>query len=279
MPEGPEVTILAKSLNKLLKNRELKKIKIIKGGKYEEKSPLNFRPFTKKLPLKVEEVKNKGKLIYWIFSKKDGSSDFFMINHLNMTGIWSINQQLKHSALEFVFKNPTGFLSLFYTDIRRFGKIEFGMDIQELKPILNILGPDIVNDKGFSFKDFEDIAALKRRINITKFLMDQHNISGIGNYLKSEILYAAKVSPHRNVGSLSKEELKNIYDAAKKISKMSMEWKGMSKSDFRDIDGTKGDFQKMLKVYCLDKDLLGNKIAKEKTKDGRTTHWVPELQV
>ena len=150
--------------------------------------------------------------------------------------------------------------------------------MNELAPILIKLGPDIVNNKGFSFKDFQNIAALKGRINITKFLMDQHNISGIGNYLKSEILYSAKVSPHRNVGSLSEKELKNIYDAAKKISKLSMEQKGMSKSDFRDIDGTKGDFQTMLKVYCLKKDPLGNEVVKEKTKDGRTTHWVPKLQ-
>ena len=273
MPEGPEVSILARSLNKLLKNKELKEIKILEGGKYENKAPNNYELFKRNLPLKVTEIKNKGKLIYWIFS-----DDTFMINHLNMTGIWSVNQQLKHSALEFIFGSKKN-LTLFYTDIRRFGRVEFGPDKPELERILKIIGPDIVNDKGLSFKIFLEIAEKKKRLNITKFLMDQHNISGIGNYLKSEILYMAKISPHRNVGSLSREELKDIYDAAKKISKSSLEWKGMSKRDFRDIDGTKGDFEKMLRVYCREKDPNGYKVVKEKTKDGRTTHWVPDLQI
>jgi formamidopyrimidine-DNA glycosylase len=275
MPEGPEVMVLTKTLNNLVKNKTLTKIKILSGGKYEDKSPKNYIAFTKELPLKILSVKNKGKLMYWEFS-----NGMFMVNHLNMTGIWTIGEKLKHSALEFKINNKINKdnkdnkdneLILYYIDIRRFGRIEFTYD----KKFLNDLGPDVFY---LDLKEFIKIAKTKPRTNITKFLMDQKNISGIGNYLKSEILYEAKISPHKNVEDLSEIELKNIYDAIKKIIKISLDWKGMSMKDFKDIDGTKGEFQNFLKVYNLKKDINGNIIKKEKTKDGRSTYWVPILQ-
>lgn len=32
-------------------------------------------------------------------------------------------------------------------------------------------------------------------------------------------------------------------------------------------------------VYSQEIDPLGNRVVKEITKDGRTTHWVPQLQI
>jgi len=270
MPEGPEVTVITNSLNKLLKNKTLLKIKILPGGKYENKAPDNYLKFVKNLPLKVDGIKNKGKLIYWRFS-----NDNIMLNHLNMTGFWSIDKIYKHSALKFIFEDN---LILYYTDIRRFGRVEFAKEFNEIEDILKDLGPDVVNDKGFLFKTFSEIAEKKKKLNITKFLMNQHIISGIGNYLKSEILYESRISPHRTVGSLDKSELKELYINIKKIPQLSLQFNGMSKSDYKDIDGKKGDFEKFLKVYCRLKDNDGNKIIKEKTKDSRTTYWVPDLQ-
>ena len=270
MPEGPEVTVLTRSLNKITKNKVLLRLDIVKGGKYEKKAPNNYLLFIKNLPTKVLSVKNKGKLMYWEFSNGN-----YMVNHLNMTGIWSINKKFKHSALKFTFEDN---LILYYTDIRRFGRIEFAENFKAVKIILDQLGIDVVNDKSFSLKIFNNLAEKKKKCNITKFLMDQHIMSGIGNYMKSEILYLARISPYRTVGDISLEEKKKIFEAIKKVSKESLSWNGMSKSDFKDLDGKEGDYEKFLKVYCRDKDPLGNKVERIKTKDGRTTHWVPNLQ-
>lgn len=272
MPEGPEVTIIRNSLDKLVKGKTLLEIEILKGGKYEKKSPDNYNLITEKLPLKVKGVYNKGKLMYWEFA-----NGMYMINHLNMTGYWSINVSYKHSALRLNFKEKN--LVLYYTDVRRFGRIEFLKSKVELKPILDKLGRDIVNDNNFTVNDFIEVAEKKKKQNITKFLMDQSNVSGIGNYMKAEILYQAKISPVRTVGSLSEEDLKNIYQATKRVAKSSLEWGGMSKSDYRDIDGKKGDFESLLKVYCKKKDPNGNPVSTLKTKDGRTTYWVEKVQI
>lgn len=271
MPEGPEVTIIRKSLDKLIKNKTLLEIEILKGGKYEKKSPDNYKLFTEKLPLKVKGIFNKGKLMFWEFS-----NGMYMINHLNMTGYWSINVSYKHSALRFNFKENN--LILYYTDVRRFGRVEFLKSKSELNPILKKLGSDIINDDSFTINDFISLAEKKKKQNITKFLMDQSNVSGIGNYMKAEILYRAKISPLRTVDSLSQDDLKNIYKATKKVAKSSLEWGGMSKSDYRDVDGKKGDFESLLKVYCKKKDPLGNPVSALKTKDGRTTYWVEKIQ-
>lgn len=272
MPEGPEVTIITRSLNKLVKNKTLIKVRILQGGKYENKAPNNFLLFKENLPLKVESVKNKGKVMFWTFSNGN-----VMLNHLKMTGFWSIDKKYKHSALEFIFCENN--LRLFYTDVRRFGRVEFGQGISDLKEILDNLGPDVINDTSFTFSVFNKLTQNKKRLNITKFLMEQSIMSGIGNYMKSEILYEARISPYRTVGSLEEKEKKRIYKAILRIGKDSLNWGGMSKSDYRDIDGKKGDFEKLLRVYCKSKDPLGNKIETIKTKDGRTTHWVPELQI
>lgn len=276
MPEISEVNIITNSLNKLLKNKTLIKVEILKGGKYENKAPNNYQLFVRELPLKVDYIRCKGKIIYWLFSNGN-----VMLNHLKMTGFWSINKKEKHSALKFVFEDKDkdkNIIKLYYTDIRRFGRLEFGENLSNISEFLNKLGPDVLNDPSFLFKKFKEITIKKKRTNITKFLMDQENISGIGNYLKAEILYESRISPHRTVGSLNDEELKKLYDNIKKIPKLSYQWKGMSRSDYKDIDGKKGEFERFLKVYCREKDPSGNQVIKEKTKDGRTTYWVPSLQ-
>ena len=274
MPEGPEVLQISSSLNKLLKNKTLFKIDILEDGKYEKKAPNNYQLFINHLPLKVDYIKAKGKIIYWLFSNGN-----VMLNHLKMTGYWGFEKE-KHSALRFVFKDKNNEkLKLYYTDVRRFGRLEFGKRFSNIKEFLDKLGPDVLNDLSFSFKKFKEIVEKKKRTNITRFLMDQENISGIGNYLKAEILYESKISPHRTIGNLDEKELKILYDNIKKIPKLSYHWKGMSKSDYKDIDGKKGDFEKFLKVYCQDKDPVGNKVIREKTKDGRTTYWVPDIQI
>ena len=52
-----------------------------------------------------------------------------------------------------------------------------------------------------NFNDFFTIVSHKKheQKTLTKFLMDQKNISGVGNYIKAEALYEAKISPYRKI--------------------------------------------------------------------------------
>jgi len=43
-------------------------------------------------------------------------------------------------------------------------------------------------------------------------------------------------------------------------------------------DGTKGDFKFNFQVYAQETDPAGRLVIRDKTPDGRTTHWVKEIQ-
>jgi DNA-formamidopyrimidine glycosylase len=268
MPEGPEVSIITDALQKYFKGKTLKEINIVPGGKYDKKSPDNYEFFIEQLPLTVNSIKNKGKLMYWSFDK-----NLYMLNHLNMTGKWSFKKE-KHTTLEFKIGKEV----IYYTDVRRFGRVEFLKNKEDLENKLDKLGPDMLRDKSLTEERFLDIIKKYRRRNITRVLMDQSIFSGIGNYLKSEILYASRVSPHLIVSQLDEKELKMLYQQSRKIITKSYQKGGVSKRDFKHVNDDDGQFQMMLEVYGKKTDRHGNNIRCEKTKDGRSTYWVPEIQ-
>jgi formamidopyrimidine-DNA glycosylase len=107
---------------------------------------------------------------------------------------------------------------------------------------------------------------------IEEIITDQQLIiSGIGNYLKSEILYDCKLAPNRKIKNINEEELKSLFNSMKTLTKK------LTKS--LDIDEDKeGYYEKQFKVYRKEEDPLGNKVETYKTKSGRTTHWVPSIQ-
>jgi len=269
MPEGPEVTRIAHELNIYLKNKILLSINILSGSKYVKKAPNNYQEFIDKLPLKIEGVKNKGKLIYFIFDKYN-----YMINHLIMTGFWG-HEKGKYASLEFELE---GDKKLYFCDARKFVFVEFLDSKRELDIKLSQLGPDFLNNDDFDLDLFTKILKKRKKSNISTILMNQKIISGIGNYLKSEILYAARINPHRSVASLNEEDIDKLFKEGKRIIKASYRMGGTSKKDYVHVDGSKGTFQDFLKVYGKKEDEFGNKIVAEKTKDGRTTYWVPVLQ-
>jgi len=116
---------------------------------------------------------------------------------------------------------------------------------------------------------------------ICQVLLDQDTIAGIGNYLKAEILYEAGIAPGRLVSSLSSEDLEALREAAHRVILESYRAGGLTIENFQAPDGKQGVFE--VKVYGQKTDPDGRDVvtwgAKEGLKDGRTTHWVPDLQV
>ena len=52
------------------------------------------------------------------------------------------------------------------------------------------------------------------RRQLSGLLLDQGFLAGVGNYLRSEILFDAGISPYRKVGSLTESELENLAKSA-----------------------------------------------------------------
>ena len=99
------------------------------------------------------------------------------------------------------------------------------------------------------------------------------------NYLKAEILYAAHVSPHRTCASLTDKELTRICKYTNEIMYTSYKSGGATILTYKDENGNPGTFSRRFMVYNQKTDPAGNPVIRETTKDKRTTHWVPKVQV
>jgi DNA-formamidopyrimidine glycosylase len=287
MPEGPEVNVIKDGLNNVIKNKLIVSVNLPESSKFLKKTPDGYNDFKDDLPLKCIEVKSKGKMIYFVFEK-----GWYLICRLLMSGGWFIEKASKHNHFEMVYQkikgkekengNETETNSIWFVDPRHFGTLKWTQDKSVLESVLKDIGPDLLNDKDkISGEDY--LNKMKNSKNgkkkIAVVLMDQSVFSGVGNYLKSEILYQAKVSPNSIISNIPDEKLKEIFQISLDKIKMSYKAGGASIRDYSDIKGNEGKYSFNLVVYKKKKDPLGNTIIMEKTKDGRSTYWVPEEQI
>lgn len=270
MPEGPEVTILTENLNYELKDKIIENFEISSTSRYRNKAPDNFISFEANLPIKIKGVKNKGKLIYFLFDK-----NFSLLNTLGMSGGWSKSKG-KHTSVTVTLE---GGKKYYFIDVRHFGTFKFFDNNRDLEKRLAKLGPDMLNDKDLTSNSFIRRLRKYKHYNICKAIMDQKIICGVGNYLKSESLYHAKINPLKKVEDLSSEELERLFRSIRKKIRESYLSEGVSVRDFSDLDDKKGKYQFYFEVYCQKKDSKGRKVVKIVTPDKRSTYYVPEIQV
>jgi len=82
----------------------------------------------------------------------------------------------------------------------------------------NELGPDPLSNNWNREKAIENLLKFKdEKIGIA--LLNQSIIAGIGNILRNEILFRARVNPERTIKSLTIAEIENIVDTCELLSK------------------------------------------------------------
>ena len=277
MPEGPEVTIVAEGLDEILQGKYITNFEVSDNGRYRNKAPDNSVPFKDSLPLLVEKVENKGKLIYFTFSSK--KDKFYMINTLGMSGVWKKRKE-KHTCfvLEYTSSLEEEKEKIYFVDQRHFGTIKFLTSKEDLEKKLKEIGPDMLNDPKMNYKLFKERLLKYKNWNIVKVLMCQKIISGIGNYLKSESLYHARLSPFLKVEDLTEQQFYNLYQSIRLKIVSSYNQGGVSVKNFVDVDDKKGQYHFTFQVYCEKYDKKGNKVEKVVLDDKRSTYYVPILQ-
>ena len=267
MPEGPEVkTTVDWLLN--FKGKTIKSVGIISGRYGKKKEIPGWDRFD--YPVLLKDVNCKGKFIYFTFSDKE---DYYMFNTLGMSGMWS-NVHSKHARVVFFFEDAE---PLYFIDIRNFGTLKVVNSLSDLNKKLKSLGPDMLEGEIRPDQFYKRIHKYGHK-TIAEVLMNQKVVSGIGNYLKAECLYAASISPHRYCCQITEKESNKLFYECRKIIRRSYETGGATISTYRQPGGEKGLYSRRFAVYNQKCDPLGNKVIKESTKDKRTTHWVPEIQ-
>jgi len=266
VPEGAEVKIIAEGVAKQVGNNRLLSVTSL-SGRYAKSEIEGLA--TLSLPLKILGVGARGKLVFWILDNEN-----FLLNTLGMTGGWT-STPTKYSRVRFDIENAG---SIFFNDTRNFGTLKFVKGKSKFVSKLQTLGPDMLSDN-VSYEQFQErMTLLPKGTTLTEALMNQSVISGVGNYVKAEALWRARLSPHRETISVSISDLELLCDAIKSTLHEAYEAGGASLKDYLNAEGERGQAQQNFAVYGKKKDPMGNPVVKEQTKDGRMTHWAPAWQ-
>ena len=124
------------------------------------------------------------------------------------------------------------------------------------------------------------IVVKNKKGKVKQVIMNPEIIAGIGNIYASEALWLAKIHPEKNVAKLSEKELKSLYSAIQKVLALAVKLGGESFSDYRKVDGSKGDFDTERKVYKREDQKCyrcGAKINRIKF-GGRSAFFCPNCQ-
>ena len=259
MPEGPECHYAARRLERALQGKAITKFEI-QGGRYEKHGPFDGHVELQKHIASgchtVKAVGCRGKLIVIFFD-----NDWCILSTLGLKGSWT-TRYAKHCDISLVIDRVT---NLWFKDQMHYGTLKY-VTMKEAKEKILSLGPDVtVNDPSFTYSHLCGLLSRYKQWDLAKLLMDQSKISGIGNYLKAEILYEAKLAPMMLCGNVPPDKCSKLYDAICDIPCKYFQ-KHLGNGNIR------------LNVYGRKKDRLGHNVERCKTKDGRTSHWVPSIQ-
>lgn len=255
MPEAPEVYDYYKFVKNILNNEIVININLL-SGKYIKKEPDNFNKLIKTLPLKINKIIVKGKNIYLLFDNYYG----LIFTH-GMTGYWSDIKE-KHARIHIQTMSNK---DLYFIDPRNFGKLNIVCSLYAFKEKIDYLGPYILNKK-LTYQEFYSRIDKKQNSKIGIILMDQKYISGIGNYLRCDILWYCKINPETKIKDLSNKQKILLYYNTINICRY---YCGFAHK----LKFTPEDFDRDTFVYMQDNDPFGN-IVYKKTFGSRTLHYI-----
>jgi endonuclease-8 len=159
----------------------------------------------------IDAVTSRGKHLLMAFS-----GDLILRTHMRMNGSWHLYRPHER------WQRPARDMRLAVTTAA-FVAVGFNVPVAEFLTARDLsrhkeltrLGPDLL---GADFDRQEAIRRMRGRANepVGDVLLNQSVLSGIGNVLKSEILFAAGIDPFGLVNHLSDADLERIVDIARK---------------------------------------------------------------
>jgi formamidopyrimidine-DNA glycosylase len=243
MPELPEVVTVIKALtDEKIIGAKFKTVNVIVNKVLKNSTPKSINTFLS--DERVTKIDHKGK--YIVLTLTHGK---ILVIHLRLEGkifIEHSNQEVrKYLCVEFIMNS----FSLRLYDSRKFATVHIFKNQNEYKKssIIKNIALDPLQ-KDFTFKYLQN--HLKNtNVYIKTALLDQTNVSGIGNIYADEILFDTKISPLRRTQKVTKQDLLNIINSSKKILKASIKAGGSTISTFESSNGHIGSYQNKLKIH------------------------------
>ena len=216
MPEGPEIRRAADEIAAVLEGRTIKTVRFgLSRLRKAERTLCGHR---------VRAVETRGKAMLLHFEH-----GLTVYSHNQLYGVWRVvkGHELPEStrSLRLLLQTATDSALLYSaSDISVWPVEELGQH-----PFLARLGPDIMST-GLAWRTIADRLQSPQfvRRNLASLYLDQGFVAGIGNYLRSEILHAARLHPLRRAASLSPGERGRLARATLDISRRSYRTAGVT---------------------------------------------------
>jgi formamidopyrimidine-DNA glycosylase len=202
--------------------------------------------------------------------------------HLRMTGqlLWVDQAEplQKHARVRFFFQNQR---ELRFVDQRTFGQIWWVPPAQPVESIitgLQNLGPEPFAD-AFSVRYLAQWLKARQR-PIKNALLDQALVAGIGNIYADEALFLSGIRPQTLCSTLTRPKIERLHGQVRQVLQASIDARGTTFSDYRDVSGTNGNYGAIAWVYGRDGEpcrVCGTTIERLKLA-GRSAHFCPKCQ-
>jgi len=243
MPEIAEVARIVHYIRKHLVGKTLTKVTAADDALVYGKVGTSGAEFEKAMAGKmVVDAGQQGKYFWMIMSSPPHA-----VMHFGMTGWLKIKSEetyyYKTTKKEAVEEWPPKFwkyhletdgdpkVEAAFVDARRLGRVRLvhckADDIRKVTPLVEN-GPDPVVDKDLVTEEWLVAKCRGKKVPIKAFLLDQANISGIGNWVGDEIMYHAKIHPEQYSNTLSDEQLGKLHKSIHYICSTSVNLLGDS---------------------------------------------------
>lgn len=275
MPELPEVELVVKSLNSLIKNRRIIAAELLRERLAPENSPTGFAEKLRNAT--INYVSRRGKHILF-----DLDNQNTLIVHLRMTGRFLLlspereNPKFTHAVFYFTDEQR-----LVFQDQRHFGlmKITETRKLDEVKE-LKKLAPE-------PFSDNFDTAYLRKVLksshrSIKEFLLDQTKVAGLGNIYASEAMFLAKINPQTPANEISNRQAALLHKKIREVLEESITHGSTLNVDPENIEASYygGGYEGHWRVYDREGKPCVNceKPIRRIVQGGRSTYFCPVCQ-
>ncbi len=274
MPELPEVETTRRGLEPYLQGHRIVEAES-RRARMLRRQPRQ-RDFADRLRGRwVGRLGRRGKFILI-----DVEGDLTWVIHLGMSGRMQVAEHGEPEAPHTNVVVRTADREIRFVDPRTFGFMAVLTPEEYDDSPLVELGPDALTDLPRAPALAKRFAG--RRPAIKTLLLDQRILAGIGNIYADEVLFRARVAPHREGGSLSPGEISAIRAAIRPVLEAGLKYGGTSLSDLAYLlpDGRTGEYVERLKAYgredlpCL---RCGTPIRRSVIGQ-RSSYWCPTCQ-
>src|SRR4051812_18674348 len=275
MPELPEVELVARALERIVRGRKIIAARLLRRALAPVTSPRTFARALK--GARIEEIGRRGK--HLLFMLGNGR---VLITHLRMTGRFLYLPAKaplpKHTHA--IFQLDDG-KRLLFADQRHFGmmKIVKASELYETKE-LRMLAPEPFSEE-FTIEYLQRALSRSRR-TLKETLLDQKLVLGLGNIYAAEVLFLARINPFIVTAELSKRRVPRLHRAILDVLSESLARGSTMNVDPENIDGSYdgGADEGRWRVYdregeaCLSCGASILRVANA----GRSTYYCPRCQ-